>query len=131
MPVPAHEQARRPQAALIENHGFVTDMALSKDGNALDATIELYGEDAPKLAASNHCSIYADPGEVCKSRPLSGRSTLTSGSNCSRSSRAAGPVRIALSNAAANATFEQTLAILATNRPTQGESAVCRSSTIR
>ena len=46
-----------------ENHGFVVDMALSNDGKGIDATIELYGEDAPKLAASNHCSIYADPGE--------------------------------------------------------------------
>ena len=61
--VPVPVPNRHDATGADENHGFVTDMALSKDGNGLDATIELYGEDAPKLAASNHCSIYADPGE--------------------------------------------------------------------
>jgi hypothetical protein len=41
------------------NRGFVVDM--QPEGDALVATIDLVGTDAPKLAASNDVSIFAEP----------------------------------------------------------------------
>lgn len=41
------------------NHGFVTAMMANK--NSLEFECELYGHDAPKIAASNSVSIYAEP----------------------------------------------------------------------
>ena len=41
------------------NRGNV--IALSNDGNSLWATVELVGKDAPRIAASNSVSIFAEP----------------------------------------------------------------------
>ena len=60
--VPVPVPTRHDDTSADGNRGFVVDMALSNDGKGLDATMELFGDEAPKLAASNHCSIYAEPG---------------------------------------------------------------------